>query len=318
MESPNTGFQNKYDKVCQSEGTRNPRKSVLVSKVVNPFTRALGPPFIQRRRDFYIPRLPSNLKNIPHVNRYKNVFCTPWFAGLISYIYKPTTSSHFEPGLLRLVFDWVFSWPSTFDSWKPSIIKISKSSFRIHNWSESLQFSEVSIAIVSRIRYIHAVLKQQIDLRSSAHSTIVSHNLRGSVNHVRNNKTETDLRSSDSSPNIFTNSPKFHLFRSSVGERFLPKSPTPCPEDINYTPWFSNIKSNANNTPNQPCHQAKKKRCWIVSWALQKQHSVAPFHFLLAKLSLVRSTPCLKYQRKILNFKGTFASKMKHQKGLPP
>jgi hypothetical protein len=119
--------------------------------------------------------------------------------------------------------------------------------------------SEVSIAIVSRIRYVHAVLKQQIDLRSSAHSAIVSHNLRGSVNHVRNNKTETDLRSSDSSPNIFTNSRKFHLFRSSVGERFLPKSPTPCPEDINYTPWFSNIKSNANNTPNQSCHQAKKR-----------------------------------------------------------
>jgi hypothetical protein len=44
-----------------------------------------------------------------------------------------------------------------------------------------------------------------------------------------------------------------------MGERFLPKSPTPCPEDINYTPWFSNIKSNANNTPNQPCHEAKKR-----------------------------------------------------------
>jgi hypothetical protein len=29
------------------------------------------------------------------------VFYTTWFPGLISYIYKPATSSHFKPGLLR-------------------------------------------------------------------------------------------------------------------------------------------------------------------------------------------------------------------------
>jgi hypothetical protein len=44
-------------------GTRNPRKSALTSKVVNPFTHALVPPFIGRQRDFYILRLPSNLEN---------------------------------------------------------------------------------------------------------------------------------------------------------------------------------------------------------------------------------------------------------------
>jgi hypothetical protein len=54
--------------------TRNLRKPVLASKVVNPFTRALVPPFIRRRRDFYILKLPSNLGNIPKVNTYKNVF----------------------------------------------------------------------------------------------------------------------------------------------------------------------------------------------------------------------------------------------------
>jgi hypothetical protein len=35
------------------------------SKVVNPFTHALAPPFIGRRRDFCIPKIPSNLRNIP-------------------------------------------------------------------------------------------------------------------------------------------------------------------------------------------------------------------------------------------------------------
>jgi hypothetical protein len=81
--------------------TKNLQKTVLVSKVVNPFTRALAPPFIGRRRDFYIPKMLSNLNNIPSVNMYMNVFYTPWFAGLISYIYKPATSSHVKPRLLR-------------------------------------------------------------------------------------------------------------------------------------------------------------------------------------------------------------------------
>jgi hypothetical protein len=81
--------------------TENLRKPALISKVVNPFTRALAPPFIGRRRDFYIPKIPSNLGNIPSVNMYMNVFYITWFAGLISYIYKPATSSHAQPGLFR-------------------------------------------------------------------------------------------------------------------------------------------------------------------------------------------------------------------------
>jgi hypothetical protein len=44
---------------------------------VNPFTCAITPAFIGRRRDFYIPRLPSNLKNIPNMNMYMNVFYIP-------------------------------------------------------------------------------------------------------------------------------------------------------------------------------------------------------------------------------------------------
>jgi hypothetical protein len=75
---------------------------VLASKVVNPFTRALRPPFIGRRRDFYIPRSPSNLENIPSVNTYMNVFYIPWFAELISHIYKPATCTHFKLGLFEM------------------------------------------------------------------------------------------------------------------------------------------------------------------------------------------------------------------------
>jgi hypothetical protein len=59
------------------------------------------PPFVGRRRNFYILRLLSNLMNIPNVNTYKNVFYISWFAGLISYIYNPATSSHFKSGLLK-------------------------------------------------------------------------------------------------------------------------------------------------------------------------------------------------------------------------
>jgi hypothetical protein len=52
------------------------------------------PPFIGRRRDFYVLKVPSNPRNIPNVNTYMNVF-------YISYIYKPATSSHAKPRLLR-------------------------------------------------------------------------------------------------------------------------------------------------------------------------------------------------------------------------
>jgi hypothetical protein len=102
MESPNTQVKNKSTEVTKREETKNLWKPVLTSKVVNPFTRALMPPFIGRRMDFYIPRLPSNLENIRNVNMYMNVFHIPWFAELISYIYKPATSSHFKPGLFEM------------------------------------------------------------------------------------------------------------------------------------------------------------------------------------------------------------------------
>jgi hypothetical protein len=84
------------------EGDKQSLKVCTPSKVVNPCTRALAPPFIGRRRDFYIPRLPLNLENILNVNMYMKVFYIPWFAGLISYIYKPATTSHLKPGLFEM------------------------------------------------------------------------------------------------------------------------------------------------------------------------------------------------------------------------
>jgi hypothetical protein len=77
------------------EETKNLLKTTQTSKVVNPFTRALTPPFIRRRRDFYIPKKTSSLRNIPGVNMYMNVF-------YISYIYKPATSSHTKPRLFEM------------------------------------------------------------------------------------------------------------------------------------------------------------------------------------------------------------------------
>jgi DUF4097 and DUF4098 domain-containing protein YvlB len=98
IKSLNTREENvqtfKSEAQMTQEETKNPLKTAQTSKVMNPFTRALAPPFIGRRRDFYIPKVPSNPKNISKVNTYTNVL-------YISYIYKPATSSHVKPGLLR-------------------------------------------------------------------------------------------------------------------------------------------------------------------------------------------------------------------------
>jgi hypothetical protein len=98
--STNTRVSKEGIQFTKDGETKNLWKSALATKVVNPFTRALAFPFIGKRRDFYIPRIPSNLRNIPSVNTYTNVFYIPWFTGLISYIYKSTTGSLFKPGLL--------------------------------------------------------------------------------------------------------------------------------------------------------------------------------------------------------------------------
>jgi hypothetical protein len=59
MESPNTRITNESAQVTKDGETKNLWKPVLISKVVNPFTRALAPPFIGRRRDFLSREYPQ-------------------------------------------------------------------------------------------------------------------------------------------------------------------------------------------------------------------------------------------------------------------
>jgi hypothetical protein len=77
-----------------AKGDKESPKDCSNLKSCVPLTHALAPPFIGRRRDFYIPKTPSDSRNIPSVNTYMNVF-------YISYIYKPATSSHTKPGLFE-------------------------------------------------------------------------------------------------------------------------------------------------------------------------------------------------------------------------
>jgi hypothetical protein len=73
---PNTRESSWHVQV-QSESAKRlwfPPRVAQVPKSLNPFTRALAPPFIGRRRDFYIPITPLASENIPSVNAYKIVF----------------------------------------------------------------------------------------------------------------------------------------------------------------------------------------------------------------------------------------------------
>jgi hypothetical protein len=83
------------------KGDKESPKAFTHLKSCEPFYTCPRVPFYRETKGFYIPKIPSNLGNIPSVNMYMNVFYIPWFAGLISYIYKSTTSSHAKPGLLR-------------------------------------------------------------------------------------------------------------------------------------------------------------------------------------------------------------------------
>jgi hypothetical protein len=47
-------------------------------------------------------------------------------------------------------------------------------------------------------------------------------------------------------------------------------------------------------------------KCWIVSFILQQIHFWLPFPFFLARLSLVKTTPFYRNQRKILILRGIF------------
>jgi hypothetical protein len=96
MRSPNTRERkvSTFKYTDDAKGDKESPKDCFSLKSCESFTRALAPPFIGRRRDFYILKVPSNPRNIRNVNTYMNVFC-------ISYIYKLATSSHTKPGLFE-------------------------------------------------------------------------------------------------------------------------------------------------------------------------------------------------------------------------
>jgi hypothetical protein len=79
MESPNTEVQNTDRTNHESCGKeiRNLRKYTLASKVVNYFTRALAPLLQGDEGTFTFREYPRNLRNIPKVNMYINVFYIP-------------------------------------------------------------------------------------------------------------------------------------------------------------------------------------------------------------------------------------------------
>jgi hypothetical protein len=56
-------------------------------------------PFYRETKGLFHSKITLESRNILCMNMYMNVFYIPWFAGLISYIYEPATSSHFKPVL---------------------------------------------------------------------------------------------------------------------------------------------------------------------------------------------------------------------------
>jgi hypothetical protein len=74
------------EKINEQLNTRESLKDIFLLKSCVPFTRAARPPFIGRWSDFYILIIPSDLKNIPSGNTYKNVLSHPQFVGPTSDI----------------------------------------------------------------------------------------------------------------------------------------------------------------------------------------------------------------------------------------
>jgi hypothetical protein len=125
--------------VAIQKETKNLPPVAEISKVLNLFTRALAPPFIRRRRDFYIPRTPSHSKNIPNVNTYMNVF-------FISYIYKPATSSHPKPGLFgttTLTLLLTGSWISLFVTSEPDLRQILEFPVSWSSWPRRFEIPDL-------------------------------------------------------------------------------------------------------------------------------------------------------------------------------
>jgi hypothetical protein len=80
---------------------------------------------------------------------------------------------------------------------------------------------------------------------------------------------------------------------------------------------FFNPKSKTNTSPHKWSHGTIKKEVLNCFLLRTKAAFCTPRHCLLTKLSLVNTTPFLRYQRKILIFKGILAFHAQQLTGVP-
>jgi hypothetical protein len=59
------------------KGDKESPKACTRLKSYESFYKCYCAPFYMEQRDFYIPKIPSNLGNIPNVNMYKNALYIP-------------------------------------------------------------------------------------------------------------------------------------------------------------------------------------------------------------------------------------------------
>jgi hypothetical protein len=101
MESPNTRVTTEARKSRRKRRQKNLWKPVLTSKVVNPFTRALAPPFIGRRRDFLNPENTLGFREYSWCEHVHECLLHPVICGADFIHFNPATSSHSKTGLLK-------------------------------------------------------------------------------------------------------------------------------------------------------------------------------------------------------------------------
>jgi hypothetical protein len=151
MEPPSTGnwkLKNRHVKEFKNSETKKSLKACILLKSCESHYTCPWTPFIGRRRHFYIPKLPSDLRNM-----YMNVFYIPWFTELTSYIYKSATRSYLEPGLLTSHL-----WLGTFTAFAPHSRRSSDAQIptstpwdrRRSRVSRTAKISEVSVVLKRR------------------------------------------------------------------------------------------------------------------------------------------------------------------------
>jgi hypothetical protein len=215
MGSPNTRLENKYTKTRTREGNKESAKVYLSLKRCEPLYTCPWTPFYREAKGllhFDITIESREYSCCEHVLKrlLHPVICGANFTYLQDYHQFTPRTRTFEATPL--------TW-SSFDL-QTSIHKSRQSSRSLSRASEYiveemfLKISEVLNFTVSQIRQIPAVLKREADLRFDVNSTIVSHNVRGSANHVKIAKhfhesfsrLETEPRVFDLFTNTFTNS----------------------------------------------------------------------------------------------------------------